>query len=211
MANRTHFPMRGRASELVYLSGTFETNSTSAPDGVTGDISSVTRSGVGDYTVTWKNSYKQLDFQAAFIEEDDPDLHAKATGGAITSGTTTVTVYSGAETAADAEAAYTTGVTVTSHTATLATDGYVVYVEATTGTTTGTFTIIRSGTPSTTECTVTYSSGTPTITFAAGDAVTEAAVLVVPTAAAASNAQADSTDKTVRVLAVVRNTALTAR
>lgn len=72
--------------------------------------------------------------------------------------------------------AWTTGVTVTTHVATLPEPGWVVAVEATTGTTTGPCQQVQNGTPATGEVDVAYTAGVATLTFASGDAVTECAV-----------------------------------
>ncbi len=93
MANRTHYPVRARASELILLDGTFETNSTSNPDGATGDISSVSRADTGDLVVTMKNAYKQFLFMAAVVEEDDANMFVKVTGSSATAGTVNLTTY----------------------------------------------------------------------------------------------------------------------
>lgn len=71
-----------------------------------------------------------------------------------------------------------TGVAVAANTATLTASGPVSAVQATTGTVTGGKTIIVTGTPAAGEVLVTYDAdGIPTLTFAAGDGVTEAAVI----------------------------------
>lgn len=60
MANRTFHPVQATEHGMVWISGTFTTNSTSAPTVVSGMVSSVARDGVGQFSVTLKNAYNQL-------------------------------------------------------------------------------------------------------------------------------------------------------
>lgn len=72
----------------------------------------------------------------------------------------------------------TTGVAVAVNTATLTGRGLVVAVQATTADSTGPKAIIVDGTPAAGQVRVDYDAdGIPTLTFAAADAVTEAAVV----------------------------------
>jgi hypothetical protein len=76
---------------------------------------------------------------------------------------------------------WTTGVTVTTHVATLSVAGWVTAVEGTTGTSTGPKQQIQSGSPAAGQVDVAYdSAGIATLTFNATDAITVAAVQVVP-------------------------------
>lgn len=81
-------------------------------------------------------------------------------------------------------AAWTTGVTVTTHVATLARAGVPVAVEATTASSTGVKQVQNSGSPAAGFVQVAFSSGVATLTFNATDAVTECAVLLNPAPAA---------------------------
>ena len=74
-----------------------------------------------------------------------------------------------------------TGIAVTTNAATLSDAGQVLNVQSTTGSTTGPMTPIVTGAPTTGQVLVEYDTdGVATLTFAAADAVTEAAVQKLP-------------------------------
>jgi hypothetical protein len=79
---------------------------------------------------------------------------------------------------------WTTGITVTTHVATLAEPGWVLAVEATTATSAGPKQQIQSGSPAAGEVDVAYTAGVATLTFNATDAVTACAVTYVARGAA---------------------------
>lgn len=86
--------------------------------------------------------------------------------------------------ALNSDAAWTTGITVSSHAATLATAGFVIAVEATTATSAGAKQMQYSASPAAGYVRVEYSdAGVATLTFNATDAVTECAVVVIPRSA----------------------------
>lgn len=108
----SHKPVRARASEIVYLAGTFTTNNTSDPTVVTGDIESVSYDDVGDFTVTLKGSYPQLDFADACIFGNEAELQAKVSAhdiDAVGGGTLTVHTYDEDDTSGIAASADSTG------------------------------------------------------------------------------------------------------
>lgn len=93
------YPLRTGRPESYILILEFETNSTSAPDGLVPNVTGVTlgRTGVGDLTVTFAEDVKpnQVLFCEPSVVEDDPDLNAKYTGYTKATGVLTLTTYDG--------------------------------------------------------------------------------------------------------------------
>ncbi len=79
--------------------------------------------------------------------------------------------------------AWTTGVVVTTHVATLPSAGFVFAVHATAGGTPGPKQLIQTGAPGAGQVRVDYTAGVPTLTFATAEAVTACAVQQLPYAA----------------------------
>lgn len=111
--NKGFYNLSCKPSGGMFLVGTFDTNNTSTPDGVTGDILSVARDDVGDFTVTLKHSFPQAVAADASIIGNEPTLDAKVGSLAnISSGTLTVHVYEEDGTSGISASADTTDKTV---------------------------------------------------------------------------------------------------
>jgi hypothetical protein len=105
-----HKPIRSARLGEYLIAFTFETNNTSAPDGLSPAIDGITlaRSGVGDYTITFDEDKKPyaVHFCMADFVEDAPGWHVKYTGYTQSTGVLTLTATdedntSGIEAAAD--------------------------------------------------------------------------------------------------------------
>lgn len=111
---RSWFPAFATTGDLVTSVIRFETNGTSAPDGVVPASAgfAVARADVGDFTITWDEDKKPQDVLACigYAEEDDAGLEVKWTGYTLATGVGTLTVYD--ETTGTAAAADTTDKTI---------------------------------------------------------------------------------------------------
>ena len=166
----------------ISLSGSFDTNNTSAPDGIRGTGFTVTRVSAGLYRVRFTNPpeyFAQFDSYSAKIHNavgyeatvtaEDPEDNAG--GGA----------YIDISVKARTIPVETTGVAVSAHVATLAAAGYVVGVTATTATAAGGKIMQSAASPAAGFVRVVYSAaGVATLTFNATDNVTVASVVVIP-------------------------------
>ena len=113
---RSHFPFRsGRMNEFL-LCFDFETNSTSAPDGLSPAIDGITlgRTGVGDLTVTFAEDKKPYAVHACIpsIVEEQAGYHVKYTGYTLSTGVLTMTVYDEDDTSGIQAPADTTDFTI---------------------------------------------------------------------------------------------------
>lgn len=92
-----HKPVRSARLAEYFVCLEFDTNNTSAPDGLSPALSGVTlgRTGVGDLTVTFAESDKPLavHFASVQIEGDEKDMFAKVTGYTPATGVLTLTTY----------------------------------------------------------------------------------------------------------------------
>lgn len=109
-----HYPVFATQGDGYFFTCKFETNNTSAPDGVvpSTDGFAVARTGVGDFTITFDEDKKPYDvwFATAQAEEDDAGLEVKVTGYTRATGVLTLTVYD--ESTGTAAAADTTDKTI---------------------------------------------------------------------------------------------------
>lgn len=104
------YPVRGNRPEMEVIVLAFETNGTSAPDGLDPNVTGVAlgRTGVGDLTVTFAEDIKPNKVLACIpsVVEDTPQMEVKYTGYTKSTGVLTLTTYdeddtSGIQTQAD--------------------------------------------------------------------------------------------------------------
>lgn len=206
-------------TKAALLTGQFDTNSTSAPDGVDGCFSGVVRDGVGTFTCTLKEALRVPDGQVlhAWAEVvSTADTRAKIKSITESAGQVTAVVIElrvPDTSAVEAAAAWSPAIVVTADVAAAQTAGWVTNVVATAGSVTGPKQIINTGTPATLQVLVEYTAGVPTITFNDGtDDVTECVIQkIVPAAAEAASNVADTNNETVFIGLLVRRTLRTTR
>lgn len=91
------YPCRVNLGDAYFWAFSFDSNSTSAPDGLLVDNGEVTvaRADTGDYTVTFNSDVKPyaLLWGDASIRGDEAELDAKVTGYTQSTGVLTLTVY----------------------------------------------------------------------------------------------------------------------
>lgn len=180
--------------DYIMVAGSFETNGTSAVTNVKGLGFGVNRTGVGVFDITVKPCIgRGLAAIAVGYQADTADTldAGDVQVGTYTKSTGVLEIFTrsaAGNTAIDAPA-YRTAQTVTSDAHTAAEAGYIV------GPILGDAVVItkvlQSGVPAATQCTVTYAAGVPTLTFAAADAYTTCAYLLVPTAGTGVGALTD--------------------
>lgn len=164
------------------------------------EITSVARSSLGLFAITFRHKYPQMmALMEPVVVSSTAGLKARWT--AYDAGAGTATLRCETE-GGSAVPAWTSAVEVASHTAELAAAGMVIAVTITAGGVTGAANI-RSDAPATSrDVQVEYDAdGVATITFLAGDAVTEADVLVMPLASLADPGTSDE----IHLAWVVRN------
>lgn len=189
MGDRQPRPVASSMHRLQIEPFVFTANSASAPAESTfrGSIESVTRTGVGTFEVLMKEAFRTY---YGALPSVITTGGTKAVVKSVNLDTRIVTVETRKASAVASQVpAYTAGVVVTTHVATLAVAGYVLCVEATAGSSAGVKTIITTGTPGDGQVKVVYTDGVATLTFDTSDAVTAATVLILgtgPTAAYSS-------------------------
>lgn len=132
MSNRTHYGLQSRnGNEHKINVATFVGNTTSSPTSYNDLVTSVTRTGLGTFDVVLRDKYPTEIAPIAYVHGATAGLGARVSAWVSTAGTLTV-VTERAGTAAASAAAWTTAVSVSSHTATLGSAGFVTAVHATT-------------------------------------------------------------------------------
>jgi hypothetical protein len=164
----------------------FTANSTSAVASSTfkGPVHSVTRTGTGTFSVVLKETFPTIySWHPGVVTTAGTKVVVKS----YTSSTKTLVLETRkASATAAVTPAWTTGLAVSSHTATLTTTGAILAVDATAGTSAGGKKIISTGTPSAGYVKVTYSAGIPTFLFNTTDAITATSYLQAPTGPSAA-------------------------
>lgn len=94
---RNHYPLRSSRMEQYLFTFKFDTNNTSAPDGLDPANSDlvVARADVGDYTITFPADKKPLamNYGDASILGNEAELDAKVTGYNASTGVLSISVY----------------------------------------------------------------------------------------------------------------------
>jgi hypothetical protein len=132
MANRSHYPVQTlTGNALVINLAQFTGNGSSSPTAFSDLIDSVTRTGAGTYDVVFTDAYPTEVCPMAYAYGATAGLQARVSAWVAQSKTMTVVTETAGASAGSA-AAWTSGVAVTAHAATLASAGFVTAVHATT-------------------------------------------------------------------------------
>lgn len=189
---------RGTYSQpgIVHIYGSFQTNGSSAPTVIrdgnarliygSGSLGSVVRTSAGLYTITFDSGFPMPPIPIIFnvsnhcLANPTSLVTAYFVEGSYTKGGNGQWSFQIQVVSNGATPKITTGLVVSSNTATLPNPGVVTQVHATIGTSTGIKTIILTGAPAAGQVAVSYNAaGVPTLTFNAADAITAASYVQV--------------------------------